>query len=110
MDLSNLNLGKEFAALGLDNGLDWLTKATEELDQAFDETVATAVSADRLVKVTVTGRGEVREVEFDPGICRGTTDPRVLAATVLDTIRRAHAAADVKLKAAYDAFQERLDG
>jgi DNA-binding protein YbaB len=115
MDLSNLDLGKlvlnldkEGAALGLESGLDQLTAATDALDRAFDQTVATAVSPDRLVKVTVTGRGDVREMEFDPGIYR-SEDPRALAATILATLGQAHAAAAAKMQTAYDAFQEHLD-
>jgi DNA-binding protein YbaB len=96
------------AALGLDSGLEQLTTATAALDRAFDEIIATAVSPDRLVKVTVTGRGEIRAMEFDPGIYEGK-DPRALADTILATVASAHAAADAKVAAAYESFQEQLD-
>jgi len=108
MDMSKFNLDKELAALGLDSGLERLTTAAAALDRAFDEIVATAVSPDRLVKVTVTGRGDVRELEFDRGIYR-TENPRALAATILATLGQAHAAAAAKMQAAYESFQEDLD-
>ncbi|WP_350279077.1 YbaB/EbfC family nucleoid-associated protein [Kribbella sp. HUAS MG21] len=106
--MSKFNPGKELAALGLDSGIEELNAATQALDRAFDETVATAVSPDRMVKVTVTGRGDVRAIEFDPGIYR-TADPRALAAVVLATLGQAHATAATKMEAAYNAFREHLD-
>jgi DNA-binding protein YbaB len=108
MDVPKFDLGKEMAALGLDSGLEQLTAAADALDRAFDETVVTAVSPDRMVKVTVTGRGDVRAIEFDPGIYR-SEDPQALAAVVLATLGQAHATAAVKLEAAYESFREHLD-
>ncbi|GAA1608149.1 hypothetical protein GCM10009804_75040 [Kribbella hippodromi] len=108
VDMSKLDLGKELAALGLDSGLERVTAATETLDRAFDEVIATAVSPDRLVKVTVTGRGDVRELELDEGIYT-SRDPRALAAIILSTLGQAQAAAEAKLASAYDAFREHLD-
>ncbi|MET9269343.1 YbaB/EbfC family nucleoid-associated protein [Kribbella sp. NPDC003557] len=108
MDMSKLYSGQELAALGLDDGLERLTAAAVALDRAFDEVTVTAVSPDRMVKVTVTGRGDVREMEFDPGIYR-TENPQALAATILATLGQAHAAAAAKMQAAYESFQEDLD-
>ncbi|MFF0338318.1 YbaB/EbfC family nucleoid-associated protein [Kribbella sp. NPDC004875] len=105
---TELNLAKEMAALGLDSGLDQLAGAAGVLDRAFDETVASAVSPDRLVKVTVTGRGEVRAIEFDPGIYRDQ-DAQQLAAAIVATLGQAHAAAAAKMTAAYDTFREVFD-
>ena len=107
MDLANLRLGKELSVLGLEKELEHFTSAAGALDRALDKISATAVSPDRLIKVTVTGRGELRELELAPGVY-GTQDPAALASDILTTIAQATATAAAKTAVAYDAFEEEV--
>ncbi|WP_020386858.1 YbaB/EbfC family nucleoid-associated protein [Kribbella catacumbae] len=107
MDLSHLKLGQELSALGLEKELERFTSASSKLDSALDAITATAVSADRLIKVTVTGRGELRGLEFDPGIYR-EQDVQALAASILATVSQANAAAAAKAATAYREFEEQV--
>lgn len=107
MELSDLKLGKELSALGLEKELERFTSARSELDSALDAITATAVSPDRLIKVTVTGRGELRGLEFDPGIYR-EQDIAALAASILATVSQANVTAATKVAAAYSEFEEQV--
>lgn len=58
------------------------------LRDALDDTECTAEAADGLIEVTANGRGQVLGLRLDPRIYRNQ-DCEVLAADILDAIRRA---------------------
>ncbi|GAB3406598.1 YbaB/EbfC family nucleoid-associated protein [Flindersiella endophytica] len=107
MDLSKIKLGTELSVLGLENELERFTSATEALDRVLDGITTTAVSPDRLIKVTVTARGELRALELDPGIYRNQDAP-ALAASILATVSGATATTAAKVSAAFDDFEEQV--
>lgn len=107
MDLSDLKLSKELSILGVELELERFTSASSTLEKALDAITASAVSPDRLIKVTVTGRGELRALELDPGIYRDQ-NPSALSAAILTTLTQANAAASTKITAAYHAFEEQI--
>lgn len=107
MELSDFGLGKELVALGLQKELDRVSSATAALDAELDTIVATAISPDRLIRVTVTARGDVPQLEFDPAIY-DRQDAPALAAAILATLSEAQAAVAAKAAGRYDDFEERL--
>lgn len=107
MDLSNFGLSKELSVFGLEKEIERFTAASSALEKALDAITATAVSADRLIKVTVSGRGELRGLELDPGIYR-EQDPSALGAAILAALAQANAAAATKVSAAYRDFEEQV--
>lgn len=68
--------------------LDALRREVGELRTALDETRETATSDDGLITATAGGRGELVELELDPRIYR-EQDSTVLAAGIVETVRRA---------------------
>jgi DNA-binding protein YbaB len=76
--------------------LDELTKQVSTLRDALNDTICTAEAADGLIEATVTGRGQVVGLRLDPRIYRDQ-DSEVLAADILDAVRRASEQAQAKV-------------
>lgn len=66
-----------------------VNEITGVLYKAMTEARVTMDSADGLVTVVTSGRGEVLELELDPRIYQ-SPDSRALADTILETIRAAY--------------------
>lgn len=107
MEPSELRLGQQLAALGLHDELERSLSAMTAVQAELDKLTATAVSPDRLIKVTIGAQGDIRELEFDPNIF-GSHDPQGLSAAVLATLSAAGTAMASKLAARYDELAERL--
>lgn len=112
MDLSELGLEKELARamtrLGLDKEVRQITSDMNALEERLDAIAVTEVSPDRLVQATVDGRMGLRDLALDPAIYQ-KPDAEVLAASILDTVRRAAATADARATAACQELEERPD-
>ncbi|MFF0266851.1 YbaB/EbfC family nucleoid-associated protein [Kribbella sp. NPDC004536] len=107
MEPSEFRLGQELAALGLHNELERSLSAMNAVQAELDTLTATAVSPDRLIKVTIGAHGDVRELEFDPDVLR-TQDPQGLAAAILATLSEASTMMAAKLATRYAELAERL--
>ena len=107
MEPSEFRLGQELAALGLHNELERSLSAMNAVQAELDTLTATAVSPDRLIKVTIGAHGDVRELEFDPDVLR-TQDPPGLAAAILATLAEASTTMAAKLATRYAELAERL--
>lgn len=70
------------------NDLGKAVQGLEQTQRKIFEVTGTAWSPDRLIKVVVGPRGQLTELEIDPRIYR-TPNSKALAATILDTVRRA---------------------
>ncbi|MFD7161039.1 YbaB/EbfC family nucleoid-associated protein [Kribbella sp. NPDC059898] len=107
MELSEMGLGRELRAVGLQNELERSLTAMNAVHAELESVTATAVSPDRLIKVTIGAHGDVRALEFDPDIFR-TQDPAGLAAAVLATLSEASTMIATKLADKYAELAERL--
>lgn len=107
MEPSELRLGQELAALGLHNELERSLSAMNAVQAELEAVTATAVSPDRLIKVTIGAHGDVRELELDPDVFR-TQDPQGLAAAILATLSAASTTMAGKLATRYADLAERL--
>jgi DNA-binding protein YbaB len=107
MKPSDFKLGQELSALGLQNELERSMSAMNAVQAEIFALTATAVSPDRLIKVTIGARGDVRELEFDPDIFE-RQDPPGLAAAILATLSEAGAAMAAKVTKRYDDLAEGL--
>lgn len=97
----------DLTEFGLQAELDRLTTTLDKLDTQMQAIAATEVSPDRLVKVTVNGRGELHELELDPAVLE-MPDAAALAASILATVRTATATATAKALELCDSFEEQL--
>ncbi len=107
MEPSEFRLGQELAALGLHNELERSLSAMNAVQAELDTLTATAVSPDRLIKLTIGAHGDIRELEFDPDILR-TQDPQGLAAAILATFSEASTKMATKLATRYAELAEQL--
>ncbi|MGZ0148956.1 YbaB/EbfC family nucleoid-associated protein [Kribbella sp. WER1] len=107
MEPSETGLGRQLAAIGLQNELERSLAAMNAVQTELESVTATAVSPDRLIKVTIGAHGDVRELEFDPDVF-GTHDPQGLAAAIVATLSAASTAVATKIAERYDDLVERL--
>ncbi len=107
MEPSDFKLGQELSALGLQNELERSLSAMNAFQAELEAITATAVSPDRLIKVTIGVHGDVRDLEFDQDLFGGQ-DPQSLAAAILATLSEASTAMAGKIAARYDSLAERL--
>jgi len=107
MEPSELRLGHELAALGLHNELERSLSAMNAVQAELEAITATAVSPDRLIKVTIGAHGDVRELDLDRSVFE-SQDPQGLAAAILATLSEASTTMAAKIAARYDDLAERL--
>ena len=89
--------------MGVEQELARLTASLDVLDAQLTEVRETCISADRLIRATVSGHGELVELDLDPSICSDADD---LAAAVLATVREAAAAAATRSAELVAALQQ----
>src|SRR5262245_44247757 len=81
--------------------LEALERQVLKLRDALDDTECTAETADGLIEATVNGRGNVLGLRLDPRIYRNQ-DCEVLAAGILEAIRKATEQAQAKVARSAD--------